>query len=79
MRIGIVRAPVAVENRHVAEPDAWLHIGQRDLLARDGGGAHPHRTTRAGNPLFGRIPAGGNQAAIFEAFDVGTSQNVVAQ
>ncbi|MPN54993.1 hypothetical protein SDC9_202672 [bioreactor metagenome] len=77
--IAIVRAPVAVEDRHVAEPDARLHIGERDLLAGDGGGAHPHRAPRARNPLLGRVAAGGNQAAVLEAFDVGTSQDVVSQ
>jgi hypothetical protein len=79
MCIGIVRAPVAVEDGHVAKPDARLHIGQRDLLARDGGGAHPHRAARAGNPLLGRVAAGGYEAAVLEAFDVGASQDVVSK
>ena len=34
MGIGIVRAPVAVENCYIAEPDAGFDISQRDLLAR---------------------------------------------
>jgi hypothetical protein len=70
MGIGIVRAPVAVEHRHVAEPDARLHIGQRDLLARDGGRADAHRALGAGDPLLGRFAAGADQRAILEAFDV---------
>ena len=37
VRIGVVRAPVSVENRHIAEPDARLHVRQGDLLARDRG------------------------------------------
>ena len=35
--IDIVGAAVAVEHRHVAKPDAGLDVGQRDLLARNGG------------------------------------------
>ena len=33
--IGVVRAPVPVEDGDIAKPDARLHIGQGDLLARD--------------------------------------------
>ncbi len=79
MGIGIVGAPVAVEDRHVAKPDARLDVGQRDLLARDRGRTHPHRTLGAGNPLLRRLAAGSDQVAVLEAFDVGTSQNVVSQ
>lgn len=79
VRVGIVRAPIPVEDGHVPKPDARLHIGQRDLLARDGGGADPHRAARAGNPLLGRIAAGGYEAAVLEAFDVCTSEDVVSQ
>jgi hypothetical protein len=79
MRIGVVRAPVAVEDRHVAEPDARLHIGQRHLFARDRRGAHPHRAHGTGNPFFGRIAAGGDQLAVLVAFDVGASEYVVPQ
>jgi hypothetical protein len=79
MRIGVVGAPVAVEDRHIAEPDARLHIGQRDLLARDRGGAHPHRALGTGNPFLGRIAAGGDQVAVLVAFDVGASEYVVPQ
>jgi len=35
--IAIVRAPVAVEDRDIAKPDAWLHVSQRDLFARHRG------------------------------------------
>jgi len=77
MRIRIVGSPVAVENRHIAEPDARLHIRQRDLLAGDGGGAHAHRTFGAGNPLLRRFAARGDQVAVFESLDVSTSKNVV--
>jgi hypothetical protein len=79
MRIGIVRAPVAVEDRHVAKPDARLHIGQRDLLARDRGGADPHRAARAGNPLLRRVATRGDQFAVLEPFDVSASEDVVPQ
>jgi hypothetical protein len=79
MRIGIVRAPVAVEDRHVAEPDARLHIGQRDLLARERGRADAHRALGAGDPLLGRVAAGGDQVAVLVAFDVGASKDVVPQ
>ncbi|MNW03671.1 hypothetical protein D3C71_1996400 [compost metagenome] len=78
MRIGVVRAPVPIEDRHIAEPDAWLHIRQRDLLARDGRGAHPHCAPGARNPLLGRIAACGDEAAVLVAFDVCTSEDVVA-
>ena len=33
VRIGIVGAPVAIEDGHLAKPHARLHIGQRNLLA----------------------------------------------
>ena len=35
MGVGIVGAPVAVEDRDVAEPDSGFHIGQRNLLSRN--------------------------------------------
>jgi hypothetical protein len=58
MGIGIVRAPVAVEDRHIAEPDARLHIGQRDLLAvMEVELTAPH--LGAGDPLLGRFAACG--------------------
>jgi hypothetical protein len=34
VRVGIVRSRQAIEQCNVAEPDPWLNIGQRDLLAR---------------------------------------------
>jgi hypothetical protein len=79
VRIGIVRTPVAVEDGHVAEPDAGFHVGQRDLLARDRRGAHTHRSLGAGDPFLGRIAACGDELAVPVAFDVGASKNVVSQ
>jgi len=77
--IGIVRAPVPVEDRHVAEPDARLDVGQRDLFARDRCRAHAHRAPGAGDPFLRRLAAGGDQRTILEAFDVGASQYVVSE
>ena len=33
VRIGVMGAPVAVKNADIAKPNAWLHIGQSNLLA----------------------------------------------
>ena len=79
MRIGIVRPAFPVEDRHVAEPDARLHVLQGHLLARDRGGAHPHRPARHRAPEFRRIAARADQVAILEAFDEGASKDVVAK
>jgi hypothetical protein len=79
MRIRIVRAPVAVEDGHVADPDARLHVGQRDLLARHRGRADAHRTQRTRDPVFRRLAAGGDQLGVFVAFDVSASKDVVAK
>ena len=76
--VGRVRAPIAIEHRHIAKPDARLDIGERDLLARQRGGADAHRTLGARQPFFGRVAAGGDQATILVAFDVGASQYVVS-
>ena len=79
MRIGVVGALLAIEDRHIAKPDAGLDIGQRDLLARDGGRAHPDGAFGAGQPFLGRIAPGGDQVAVAVTFDVSASQDVVSQ
>lgn len=79
MRIRIVRASVPVEHRHVAEPDARLHVGQRHLLARHRRRTDAHRAPGAGDPVFGRVAAGGDQVAVLEAFDECASEDVVPQ
>ena len=75
MGIGVVCAPIAVENGHIAKPYARFDIGQCDLLARDGGGADAHSTfgTRR-SALFWWVATRGNQLAIAVTFDVGTSK-----
>ena len=77
--IGVVGAPVAVKDRHIAKPDARLDIGQGDLLARYGGGADTHRTFGAGDPFLWGLTPGGNQVAVSKPFDIGTAQDVMAQ
>ena len=79
MRVGVMGASVAVKNTDIAKPDAWLHIGQGDLLARDGGGTHAYRAFGASDPLFGWFAAGGDQVAVAVALDVGAAQDVVLE
>ena len=31
--VGVMGAPVAIKNRDIAKPNAWLDIGQGDLFA----------------------------------------------
>jgi len=73
MRVGIVGAPVAIENGYVAKPNPWLHVGQGNLFARYRDRADPHRPLGAGNPFFGRLAPRTDQVAVFESFDIGAS------
>jgi hypothetical protein len=75
--VAVVRATVSVEDRHIAKPNARLHIGQGDLLARYRGRAHAHRTLGAGDPLLGRVAPCRKHVAIFVSFDVSASKYVV--
>ena len=77
--IGIVRAPVAVQDGDFAKPDARFDIGEGDLLARNRGRADPYRAFGAGNPFLGWIATGTNQFAVFVTFDVSASKNVVSE
>ena len=79
VRIHIVRAPVAVKNRHIAKPNAWLHIGQGDLFARDGGRTHPQCAHGAGKPSLRRLSTHGDQLTVTVALDVSAAQNIVLQ
>ncbi len=79
MRVGIVRPLVAVEHGHIAKPHARLHVGQRDLLARERGRTHAHRALGDRCPFGGRVAAGDDEVAILESLDVGASEYVVTQ
>jgi hypothetical protein len=77
--VGIVGAWQAVEQRDVAEPDAGLAIGERDLLARQRDQRHPHRAARHAAPFLGGRPARGQGAPVAETTHIGTGQDGVAQ
>ena len=77
MRVSIVGAAVAVQNGHIAKPNAGLDVGEGDLFARQRGSADPNRALGAGDPFFGRVPASGDQIAVLESFDVSASKYVV--
>ena len=79
MRVGIVRAPVAVENGHVAKPNARFDIREGDQFARYRGGADTNRSFGAGDPLLRRFSAGCNEFAVFVPFDVSASKYVVPE
>ena len=79
MCVGIVRAPVAVEDGDVAKPNARLDIGEGDQFARYGGRADTDRPFGAGDPLLRRFSAGCNEFAVFVPFDVSASKYVVPE
>ena len=64
VRIGIVRASVAVEDGDIAKPDAWLDIGQGDLFAGNGGRTDAYGAAGTGNPLLRLLAAGASGDAI---------------
>ncbi len=77
--VGVVGAALAVEHRNLAKPDPGFDVGERDLLARQRGGAHAHRALAHRRPFGGRVAAGGDQVAVLEASDESASEDVVPQ
>jgi len=79
MGVHIVGASVAIQNGHIAKPNAGLHIGEGDLFARQRGRAHSHRAFGTRHPLFGRVATRRDQVAVFASFDVSASKYVVSK
>ena len=79
VRIGVVRARQAVEQRDVAEPGARLHVGERHLLARHRHRADAHRALGHAAPVLGRRTARRERRAIRQPAHHGARQDRGAQ